>query len=177
LIVAALNFVSFRVLFTLEDRFEAIAGVPTFDTQNDLTSATLLQQLPRYVGAARAAYGWFAAFDWVFPFIASLFLAVLWAWLLRTNALSIAQRLLQWTMPVWVFAVTLFDWLENISLIAIVYAGVRSARVVEAAIVWKQLKLAGLTASAAITVLLVVLALVGLLQRVWRAHMIGIKTS
>jgi hypothetical protein len=43
--------------------------------------------------------------------------------------------------------------------------------------VWKQLKLAGLTASAAITVLLVVLALVGLLQRVWRAHMIGIKTS
>ncbi len=60
-IVAALNFVSFRVLFALEDKFEAVAGVPTFDTQNVLTVATLLAQLPRYVGAARAAYGWFAA--------------------------------------------------------------------------------------------------------------------
>jgi len=156
--IFVLNLVSFRVLFALEDRFEAVAGVPTFDTQNDLTVATLLAQLPRYQGAAQAAYGWFAAFDWIFPFISALFLAVLWAWLLRTNPLSFAQRRLRWNMPVWVFAVTLFDWLENSSLVAIVYGGVRSARVMEAALVWKQLKLAGLTASAAITVLLVALA-------------------
>lgn len=175
--ISVLNFVSFKVLFALEDRFEAIAHVPTFDTQTDLTPAALLQQLPRYTGAARTAYAWFAVFDWVFPFVASLFLAVLWAWLLRTNTFSIAQRLLRWNMPVWVFAVTLFDWLENISLLVIIYGGVRSSFVVQAALVWKRLKLTGLTASAAITVLLVALALVGLLQRVWRAHMTDIKTS
>jgi hypothetical protein len=176
-IVAALNFVSFRVLFALEDEFEAVAGVPTFDTQNDLTVATLLAQLPRYEGAARAAYGWFAAFDWIFPFISALFLAVLWAWLLRTNPLSLAQRLLRWNTPVWVFAVTLFDWLENMSLIAIVYGGVTSSAMVETAIVWKQLKVAGLTGSAAITVLLHALAGAGLVYRVWRARTMGAKTS
>jgi len=175
--IFVLNFVSFRVLFALEDRFEAIAGEPTFDTQNDLTVAAVLQQLPRYEGAARVAYGWFAAFDWVFPFVASLFLAVLWAWLLRTNTLPIAQRLLRWNMPMWVFAVTLFDWLENVSLLLIVYGGAPSALLVETALVWKRLKLAGLTASAAITMLLVALAMIGWLYRMWRARMLRTKTS
>jgi hypothetical protein len=53
--IFVLNVVSLEVLFAVEDRFEAIAGVATFDTQNSVTVATLLAQLPRYQGAAHAA--------------------------------------------------------------------------------------------------------------------------
>ena len=47
-LVAALNAGAFAVLFALEDRFEAITGLPVFDTQNYLTPAALEQQLPLY---------------------------------------------------------------------------------------------------------------------------------
>ena len=53
--IFVLNVVSLEVLFAVEDRFEAIAGVATFATQNSVTVAPLLAQLPRYQGAAHAA--------------------------------------------------------------------------------------------------------------------------
>ena len=53
--IFVLNVVSLEVLFAVVDRFEAIAGVATFATQNSVTVATLLAQLPRYQGAAHAA--------------------------------------------------------------------------------------------------------------------------
>jgi hypothetical protein len=167
--ILVLNIGSFQLLFALEDRFEAAAGLPVFDTQNDLTPATILEQLPRYGGAARTAYAWFAAYDWVFPLLAALWLAVLWTWLLRTNSLPVARRLERWNLPVWGFAATLFDWLENIALLLIVYGGMTQVSVLEAAIFWKRLKLAGLTASVLVTALLLILAVAGLGYQWWQA--------
>jgi hypothetical protein len=169
-IIFALNMVSLRVLFALEDRFQVATGLPVFDTQNDLTSITLLQQLPLYQGTARTAYLHFAAFDFVFPFVAASFLAVLWAWLLRSTTWPIADRLLRWNIPLLAFLVTLFDYLENVSLLTIIYAGFTWEGAVNAAILFKRLKLTGLTLSSTLTGLLMTLAIANWLYRVWQAR-------
>lgn len=154
-----LNIMSFQVLFALEDRFEALTGAPVLDTQNGLTIVTLLEQLPLYRGAAYAAYLRFAAFDFVFPFVSALFLAVLWALLLRWNGGRIAQRLLSWNLPLLPFLATLFDWLENVSVLLVLGAASPSGQLLHAVIVCKRLKLTSLTVIMAITILLHVLLL------------------
>ena len=55
-LIAVLNAAAFAALFALEDRFEVITGVPVFDTQNGLTPAALVKQLPLYQGEALTAY-------------------------------------------------------------------------------------------------------------------------
>ncbi|MDX1995448.1 MAG: hypothetical protein SF029_23900 [bacterium] len=170
MLVLGLNFAAFNILFALEGRFESLAGVPTFDTQNDLTTETLLQQLPLYAGEARTAYFQFAAFDFVFPFVAAFFLAVLWTLLLRINGWPFAASLLRWNFPLLAFAGTLFDWLENISLLALLNSGSAPGEtLLNAAILFKQLKLTVLTASVGITVVLLVLTAAYWLLRVVRS--------
>jgi hypothetical protein len=170
-LILLLNYLSFRILFGLEDAFEVITGLPVFDTQNNLTAAALLQQLPLYNGAALTAYLCFAAFDWVFPFVAALFQAVLWALLLRTNRSSIAQRLLQLNLPMWAFVTTIFDYLENISLLAILAVGSTAGGwLADVAIVCKRLKLTGLGLSTAITTGLLAFSVGHWLYRIWRGR-------
>lgn len=153
-----LNVTSFQVLFGLEDRFEALTGAPVLDTQNGLTVATLLEQLPLYRGAAYGAYLRFAAFDFVFPLVGALFLAVLWALLLRWNRGRIAQRLLGWNLPLLPFLATLFDWLENVSVLLVISAASPPGQLLlNSVIVFKRLKLTSLTVIMAITILLHVL--------------------
>lgn len=154
-----LNIISFQVLFALEDRFEALTGAPVLDTQNGLTIVTLLEQLPLYRGAAYGAYLRFAAFDFVFPFVSALFLAVLWALLLRWNGGRIAQRLLSWNLPLLPFLATLFDWLENVSVLLVLGTASPPGQLLHAVIVCKRLKLTSLTVIMAITILLHVLLL------------------
>ena len=168
-ILAALNAGAFVILFALEDRFEAITGLPVFDTQNGLTPELLVQQLPRYQGEALEAYLTFAAFDFVFPLVAALFLAVTWALLLRLTPWRLTQRLLAWGLPLYAFLVTGFDYLENVSLLSVILLDAPSALLVDAAILCKRLKLAALGLINALTGVLVVLALSAFLRRVGRS--------
>lgn len=166
-----LNITSFQVLFALEDRFEALTGAPVFDTQNGLTVATLLEQLPLYRGAAYSAYLGFAAFDWIFPFVGSLFIAILWALLLRWNHSRIAQRLLAAHLPLLPFVATVFDWLENVTLLLVTGAASPPGQLLlNAVIVCKQLKLTSLMVLMAVTVLLHLLLLGHKLAGVWRKN-------
>lgn len=159
LVIVGATFSSLAFLFALENRFEAITGLPVFDTQNDLTPSSLLQQLPRYQGAALEAYLRFAAFDFVFPFVAALFVAVTWALLLRINPSQFVQRL-AWKLPVYAFLGTGFDYLENISLLSVIFLPAETPLgfVVNAAVFFKRLKLATLVLSNVLTVALLVLA-------------------
>lgn len=168
-LILLMNYLSFRILFGLEDTFEAITGLPVLDTQNNLTASALTAQLPLYQGAALSAYLRFAAFDWVFPFVAALFQAVLWALLLRINRSNIAQRLLNWNLPLWAFVTTGFDYLENISLLSILALGPsRVEWLADVAILCKRLKLAGLTSSFAVTIGVHLFALRYWLVLLWR---------
>lgn len=166
LTTVAAAFSSLAFLFVLENRFEAMTGLPVFDTQNTLTAASLRQQLPRYQGAALEAYLRFAAFDFVFPFVAALFVAVTWALLLRINPLRVVQRFV-WKLPVYAFLGTGFDYLENISLLSIIFLPTETPLgfAINAAVFFKRLKLATLVLSNVLTVALLVLAAGAWLRR------------
>lgn len=169
-LLAVLNASSFAILFALEDRFEAITGLPVFDTQNGLTPEALLWQLPLYQGEALEAYLTFAAFDFVFPFVAALFLAVTWELLLRVTPWRLTRRLLARGMPLYAFLGTGFDYLENLSLLSVLAMDTPSGFIVDAAILCKRLKLAALGLSSALTMVLGVFALIALLQRLRRSR-------
>lgn len=170
-LVFALNFGAFGILFGLEEQFAALTGVPVYDTQNDLTPARLLEQLPLYSGAARAAYLRFAAFDFVFPLVAGLFVATLWTLLLRLNTGQLARRLLAWGLPLFVFIGTGWDWLENISLLITLNAGAApEAWMLDAVILFKRLKLTWLLLNIPISSVLLGLLLVNIVQRVRQAR-------
>jgi hypothetical protein len=168
-LVFVLNFAAFTVLFALEDQFEALAGVPTFDTQNDLTAARLIEQLPLYQGEARAAYMRFIAFDFVFPFVAALFIAVLWTLFLRLNTWKIAVRLLAVGTPLFAFIGTLWDYLENVSLLTILNTGA-SQTWIDLALMFKGLKLTWLFLNAPITAVILGLLIANVIYRVLRAR-------
>lgn len=162
---------SFRILFGLEDRFEALSGVPVFDTQNDLTVAILAKQLLLYTGDAHTAYSYFAAFDWVFPSVSALFLAVLWTLLLRINSGWIAQYLLHRNLPLLPFLATLCDWAENTSLlIATSGRSLAGQSFLAAVIVCKRLKLLSLALISLVSVFLVVLLIAYTCADVWRKY-------
>jgi hypothetical protein len=170
-LIFVLNFLSFRILFGLEDRFEALTNLPVFDTQNSLTSEALVQQLPLYTGAAYVAYLRFAAFDFVFPLIAALFLAVVWAVLLRLQSGRVAQRLLGSNLPLLPFCATIFDWLENISLLAVTGAtSPPGYLLLSSVILFKRLKLASLALIWVVTLLLLVLLAAHRSAAYWRKY-------
>jgi len=171
LLVFILNMTAFTVLFSLEDQFETISNVPVFDTQNELTANILIQQLPLYRGDARSAYLRFAAFDFVFPLVAGLFLSVLWALLLRLNTWQGLQRFLLWNLPLFPLVGTAWDWLENVSLLILLNTSPDSNQVwIESALFFKRLKLIWLTIDGAITGLLLTLLLLNGIYRLLQRH-------
>ncbi|MDX2078473.1 MAG: hypothetical protein SFZ02_18725 [bacterium] len=164
--VALVNVASFLILFSLEGRFEHITGQPVYDTQNDLTTSTLLEQLPLYEGEGRDAYNLFALYDFVFPFVAALFVAVTLTWLLSKNTFPIAQKLHQWNVPLLTFIVTIFDWLENISILTVISYGATAPQFwLDNAILFKRLKLITLNISFASMGLALGFLVVNLLYR------------
>jgi hypothetical protein len=175
-LVTVANLASFNVLFSLEARFEGLTGRPVYDTQNDLTVERVLAERPLYQGEALSAYYAFAAYDYLFPLVGGLFLAVWVMVLLRANTFAVAQRLLAWRLPLGMFIATLCDWGENLGLLVMlntsgVGAGdAPSLLLVQVVLLFKQLKLATLLLS--FGVLLFVLALWGsnVVYRLWQAR-------
>lgn len=146
-------------MFAAEAQFTQITDLPVFDTENDLTEATLLRQLPLYTGAAAGAYGWFAIVDVVFPLVAAVFLSVIWALQLRLTRSPLAAGLLQRHLPVLPLVVTLADWAENLALIGVIWLVPASEPLAMVAIVAKRLKLVTLAATMLCTWLLLLLLL------------------
>jgi hypothetical protein len=146
--IITINFVSFNILFSLEARFETLTGLPVLDTQNDLSREQILEQIPLYVGEAQNAYLLFAAYDFVFPLISAFFIAVIQTWLLKHNNSSLGQKLRDWNLPLLVFLVTVFDWLENLGILAIVFTNPNIPDFwIYFALTFKRLKLIFLTFS------------------------------
>jgi hypothetical protein len=161
LTVLIVNFLSFNILFYLEDRFSKVSGIPTFDTQNSLTPELLRNQLPAYTGEAKTLYLQFSTFDFIFPFIAALFLAVLWTVLLRFRSTEFTKRLLRYNLPLLAFLGTLFDYLENIFLLLIVNGDANPANTLVSLALWSKAgKLFVLNISGIVTLLLIVLTMV-----------------
>jgi hypothetical protein len=152
-----LNFACLRVLFGLEERFVALTGTKVFDTQNGLTAELLLEQRALYVGAAREAYLRFAVFDFVFPLVAALALVVLWAFVMQRQQHPWLEAMRKRRLYLAPFAVTLFDYGENVTLLRVL--DVADPSRAELAIVFKRLKLASLALTGAATWALVLFAL------------------
>lgn len=166
LLVFVLNFASIGILFALEEQFTVITGRPVFDTQNDLTGGRIIAELPLYTGPAGEAYFRFAAFDFVFPFVAALFLAVLWTFFLRTMTWQVGRGLLAWHFPLAAFIVTAADYLENFSVLLLL-GGVSTPASggIQAILLFKQLKLTLLSLSGAITAILCAIAALNWIAR------------
>jgi hypothetical protein len=159
LVVFLLNFASLQLLFWFENRFTTLTGFPVFDTQNELTADQIMSQLPLYMGEARTAYLWFAVYDFVFPLIAALALALLWAWLLRTMTWQIGAMATHWNLPMLPFLATLADWGENIALLSVILGNQGTqAGAISAALLFKQLKLTMLTVTGVVSITLILLA-------------------
>ncbi len=153
LVMMLINLINFQLLFGLEDRFKALTGLPTYDTQNDLTATKLLDQLGLYQGDALAAYYRFAVYDFVFPSVAGLFVAVVVSWLLKRNPTPLAGRLLAAKVPLIVFVGTLCDFGENFGLLSILQIGAAVPdSVLQVTILFKRLKLAMLGVSASMMI-------------------------
>jgi hypothetical protein len=142
--------------------FPAIAGgAEPFDLQNGLTAADVLRQLPGYTVEARRQYALFTAIDYVFPFAAGLFLAAVIAFCLRRSFPGVyaaldARRLL----PVLMLA-TLFDWSENVLVLAAIQSWPdTSGALATAIVVAKRLKLACVFLSQGLAVLLLLVTAV-----------------
>jgi hypothetical protein len=99
------------------------------------------------------------AYDFVFPLVAGLMVAVLLTLFLRLNRWGFSQRLLLAGVPVATLLTTVWDWLENVGLLGVLATG-GGVFWVEWALLFKRLKLAFLGLSGA-TVLLAVCLWVG----------------
>lgn len=146
LLAASGTFGSFRWLRHIGASFAAAtSGHAPFDFQDRLTVRDIKAQLPAYTPASKALYRRFFVADLVFPLVASTFLALVWASLLRRpTAPSFARRLPGWT-PAWLFLPTLFDYGENLSFLVLIERWPRPSPVpMRAGVVFKRLKLASL---------------------------------
>ena len=114
-------FGTLQALLRIGKRFpELAAGSVPFDLQNQLTVEQIFTQLAAYTEEAFQLYYVFAAIDFFFPLFAGLFLGATVAFLLR-HALprwyAIAE---QKNLFVLFLLATLFDWLENITLLSVI---------------------------------------------------------
>ncbi|MDX2139408.1 MAG: hypothetical protein SF123_15095 [Chloroflexota bacterium] len=164
----ALQMISFGALFALETEFVRQSGFQTFDFQNGLTLAQLEEQLTTYGKTERQLYAAFTAVDFIFPLLSGLFYSVIYALFLRLNHTKLAQMLLARGACLLPLLITTADWLENFAFANIVMFG-DSAGVwlADAGLIFKQLKLLGITlGSAGMALLGVWLALTIVYQQI-----------
>ena len=144
----ALLFVGFagtlQTLMFIGDKFQPhAADALPFDLQNSLTAGEIFSQLANYNQQAYTLYYTFTTIDYFFPLFAGLFLATLWAYILRSTLPHWYEIALQKNLLLLLLIPTLFDWLENISLLTVIVAFPSELRgVAEAAVIAKQIKLA-----------------------------------
>ncbi len=114
-------FGTLQALLRISEHFaELAAGAVPFDLQNQLTVEQIFAQLAGYTEEAFRLYYFFTAIDFFFPLFAGLFLGATIAFLLRHSVprwYAIAE---QKNLFVLFLLATLFDWLENITLLSVI---------------------------------------------------------
>ena len=140
-------FGSLQALLFLGEKFKPYAnGAKPFDLQNSLNSDKIFAQLADYSDQAFGLYYIFTSIDYFFPLLAGLFLAAIWAYVLRNNLPRWYEYALQRHLFVVLLIPALFDWLENITLLMTIAAfPVELSSVADAAVIMKQAKLAATT--------------------------------
>jgi len=135
---------SLRALMFIGDKFAINAGghLP-FDLQNSLTTEQMFIQLTEYTPQAVTLYYVFTAVDYFFPLLAGLFLATIWAFVLRHTLPRWYEIGLQKNLFLLLLVPALLDWLENILLLSAILMWPETPQnVAEAAVTAKQAKLA-----------------------------------
>nr|ASV47055.1 hypothetical protein [uncultured bacterium] len=168
LALSALVALSMWALFSAEDAFTAVTGLPVLDTQNDLTAASAAEQIARYDDAARGAYALFAAIDYVFPAVASLLLAVIAHRLIAVGPRRASGApLVPPAAALLGLVPAVADYAENVALTGAVLTG-GAPGWIAAGLAAKAAKLASLTGAQAALGLLTLLAVVGAAARLRR---------
>lgn len=135
---------SLWLLLRISTQFAAVTnGYEPFDLQNGLQRADVLRQLPYYNADSRRLYWLFAIVDCCFPFLGSLLTSIAAAFLVRSLSPALFARLTAYGGFVWFFLPTLFDWSENLSIIALLLSR-EPTGFVGALLLFKQLKLLSL---------------------------------
>lgn len=130
-------------LFAIGERYTSVtAGFEPFDFQNDLTVSQLRGQLEAVTAESRQLYALFAAVDFVFPAVGALFFVTLSVKLLQVINSRWADAVLQRRLWLLLAFTAVWDWLENIAFLVLIFGTGRSVPAWAAwAIRFKQLKL------------------------------------
>ncbi|MEC9375285.1 MAG: hypothetical protein VYA80_02810 [Pseudomonadota bacterium] len=123
LLIFAGQAISIVILNNISQKFlSATDNFPPFDMQNSLTSSEIYIQLASYTPDAFNLYYLFQAVDYFFPLFAGLMLAIAGTFGLRHAWPNMYQKILERKL-LWLFLIpTIFDWLENITLLRVVVA-------------------------------------------------------
>jgi len=117
------QFGTMRILTSITEEFPLVtAGDVPFDMQNTLQSGQIFSQLEGYTDRAFDLYMRFQAVDYFFPLFAGLLLATICAFSLRMASPRLYAVASQRNLFVLLLIPTVFDWLENLSLLYVVNA-------------------------------------------------------
>ncbi len=160
-------FGSLRALLFIGETFKVHAnGAVPFDLQNELTSEQIFAQLANYADEAYTLYYVFTAIDYAFPLLAGLFLATIWAFVLCHCLPSWYEKFLQHNLFLLLLIPTVFDWMENVTLLTVILAYPEPLYgVAEAAVIAKKIKLATTVTAQASTLLILLTGAVIWLRR------------
>lgn len=134
------------------------------DTAFPATPQLVFEQFPDHTAESRRSYLRFAVADFVFAPALALLIATFWAWLIRWSGLPIGIALAKRGLLLLPLATAVLDWLETAGFLVVILNHPTELRTLAAiACMLQQLKLFLHAVNLAITVLLVVAALVRLL--------------
>jgi len=115
--------ITLYLLLLIGERFPDFSeGAVPFDLQNQLTVAQIFSQLAGYADQAFTLYFAFQFVDLFFPLFAGLMLAMIWAFVLRNTMPRWYYIAVQRNLFLLLLVGTLFDWTENLTLLAVTIA-------------------------------------------------------
>jgi hypothetical protein len=141
--------VALFALTQISTTFASISGGhEPLDMQNTLTAPAIEAQLSAYTTASFSTYWKFTAVDFIFPFAGGLFTAAIFAFAIRSLSTALYAKLTSKNLLPLLMLPTLFDWLENISIISVLLRYPQNTLALTSAILlFKSLKLTTLTLS------------------------------
>ncbi len=137
------QFGTMQVLTRITKEFPLVtAGDVPFDMQNTLQPGQIFSQLEGYTDRAFDLYRTFQAVDYLFPLFAGLLLATVCAFSLRMASPRYYATAVNKNLFVLLLIPTVFDWLENLSLLRVITAWPQQAELAASlAVVAKMAKL------------------------------------
>jgi len=159
LILGFVGTISALMQFTAE--FPAVSGGhEPFDMQNALTATDIFIQLATYTDQAFELYMRFQVVDYFFPLFGGLMMATLCAFSLRALSAKAYAVIVEKKLLLLFLVPTVFDWLENITLLWAVTAWPDQIQIAATlAVTAKMAKLATLFISQPVALILLITGL------------------